>query len=180
MESLKIHDKKFSESINASAIQEAIDKIATKLNCDFKEKEVFFLAVLNGSFMFAADLLKQIDFDCRISFIKVASYIGTESTGNINQLIGINETLTGKSVIIIEDIIDSGNTLNVILNELRKHQPTEIKIVSLLFKPDSFEYKFKIDYVGFRIPNEFVVGFGLDYDGLGRNLTSIYTVVEES
>ena len=180
METLKIHDKKFSESINSHDIQSAVEKIAFCLNRDFKNKEVVFIAVLNGAFMFASDLLKRIDLNCRISFLKVASYDETGSRGTIIQLIGINEVLKDKSIIIIEDIVDSGNTLNMLLTQLRDHQPAEIKVVSLLFKPYSFEYTFKLDYVGFRIPNEFVVGYGLDYDGFGRNLSSIYTVANES
>lgn len=179
METLKIHDKKFTESINNKDIQSAVEKMATDINADFKNKDVVFIAVLNGSFMFASDLLKLVKLNCRVSFIKVASYEGTESTGNLKQLIGLNEILRDKIVIIIEDIVDSGHTLNLLLSQLREHEPSEIKIVSLLFKPDAFEYSFKLDYIGFRIPKQFVVGYGLDYDGFGRNLPSIYTLIEE-
>lgn len=179
METLKIHDKKFTESINSKDILLAVERIAANINNDFKNKDVVFVAVLNGSFMFASDLLKLVKLNCRISFLKVASYEGTESTGNLKQLIGLNEILKDKIVIIIEDIVDSGNTLNLLLSQLRKHEPSEIKIASLLFKPDAFNYRFKLDYIGFRIPNHFVVGYGLDYDGYGRNLPGIYTVTEE-
>jgi hypoxanthine phosphoribosyltransferase len=180
METLKILDKKFSESINSHNIQSAIERIAFNLNRDFKNNEVVFIAILNGAFMFASDLLKQIDLNCKISFLKVASYNGTGRTGSINQLIGINEVFKDKIIVIIEDIVDSGNTLNITIQQLHKHQPAEIKVVSLLLKPDSFKYNFKLDYVGFRIPNKFVVGYGLDYNGFGRNLTNIYTEVDES
>ncbi len=179
METVKIHDKKFSESISNQDIQSAVEEIALKLDKDFENKEVVFIAVLNGAFMFASDLMKQINLNCRITFLKLASYEGTEQSGAINQLIGLNETLKDKSVVIIEDIVDSGNTLNMLLNLLRPHQPSEIKVVSLLCKPDSFKYQFKLDYIGFQIPNKFVVGYGLDYDGFGRNLDRIYSIEDE-
>lgn len=180
MESLKIHDKKFSETITAQKIQTAVEKIAAELNRDFKEREVVFIAVLNGSFMFASDLLKRIDLNCKISFVKVASYDGTVSKGVVNQLIGLNESIKNKAVVILEDIVDTGNTLHVILNYLQKLKPQEIKIASLLNKPDSYKYEYKLHYVGFYIPDKFVVGYGLDYNGFGRNLRSIYTIIEES
>lgn len=180
METLKIHDRKFSESINSHEIQSTVKKIAKELNRDLIDQDVIFVAVLNGAFMFTSDLIKQIKFNCRISFMKIASYEGVESSGILNQLIGINEELKDKVIVIVEDIVDKGNTLNLILKQLHQHQPAMIKVVTLLFKPDSFEYNFKLDYVGFRIPNEFVVGYGLDYNGFGRNLNSIYTLAEES
>jgi hypoxanthine phosphoribosyltransferase len=179
MESLKIHDKKFSESIHSKKIQGTVGKIAAQLNHDLKDKEVVFIGVLNGAFMFASDLMKQIQLNCRISFIKVSSYAGISSTGSVINLIGLNEVIKGKTVVIIEDIIDSGKTLNFILSALKEHEPTEIKIVTLLFKPAAFKFNYKPDYVGYRIPNQFVVGYGLDYAGFGRNLTSIYTLVNE-
>ena len=179
METVKIHDKKFSESISNQDIQSAVEKIALKLNKDLENKDVIFIAVLNGAFMFAADLMKHIDLNCRITFLKLASYDGTEQSGTINQLIGLNETIKDKTVVIIEDIVDSGDTLNMLLNLLDSHQPSEVKLVSLLFKPDSFKYQFPLDYIGFHIPNKFVVGYGLDYDGFGRNLDRIYSIEEE-
>jgi hypoxanthine phosphoribosyltransferase len=179
METLKIHDRKFSESINSHTIQSAVEKIAHELNHDLMYQDVVFVAVLNGAFMFTSDLIKQIKLNCRISFLKIASYEGVESSGTPKELIGINEVLKDKVLVVVEDIVDTGNTLNLILKHLHQHQPAEIKVVTLLFKPDSFEYNFKLDYVGFRIPSEFVVGYGLDYNGLGRNLNSIYTLAEE-
>ena len=179
MESIIIHDKKFRLTIPKGKIQNVVDNLALQLNTELQQKDIVFIAVLNGSFIFASDLLKKIKFNCRISFVKMASYDGIENTGQINQLIGINEVLTDKTVVLIEDIVDSGNTLENLMAQIGKHNPAEIKIVTLLFKPDAYEFSRKIDYIGFRIPNEFVIGYGLDYDGLGRNLEGIYTVVDE-
>lgn len=179
MESITIHHKKFRLSISSGKIVAAVNTLASQLNKDLEGREVVFIAVLNGSFMFASDLMKKIRIDCRISFVKLASYEGTENTGHLNRLIGINEVLTDKTVVIIEDIVDSGNTINTLIEQIGKLQPAEIKTVALLFKPDAYEYTHKIDYTGFRIPNTFVVGYGLDYDGLGRNMDGIYTLVEE-
>jgi len=178
MESITIHDKKFSLSIPADQIVAKVDQMAVRLNKDLAGKEVVFVAVLNGSFIFASDLLKRIRLSCRISFVKLASYEGIENTGEIKELIGINEVLRDKTVVLIEDIVDSGNTLNSLIIQIASFQPAELKIVTLLFKPDAYEYRHRIDYTGFRIPNRFVVGYGLDYEGLGRNLDGIYTVVE--
>lgn len=178
METITIHDKKFRLYIPSSKIESVIIDLASKLNRDLHKKEVIFLAVLNGAFMFASDLLKHISFNCRVSFVKLASYEGTQSSGRIRELIGINEVIRDKSLVILEDIIDSGNTLDELLGIVRTYQPAEIKIVSLLFKPDAYEYPHKIDYIGIKIPNAFIVGYGLDYDGFGRNLEDIYTIVE--
>ena len=179
MESITIHDKKFRLTISSGEIGKTIDTLAMQINSDLEGREVVFIAVLNGSFMFAADLLKKIRFNCRITFVKFASYEGLESSGQLKQLIGINEELEGKTVVILEDIVDSGNTINMLIEEIRKFRPSEIKTVALLFKADAYEYPYKIDYTGFRIPNDFVVGYGLDYDGLGRNLDGIYSLAEE-
>ena len=179
MESITIHDKKFRLRISSDEIGKAVDILAMQINDDLEGREVVFIAVLNGSFIFAADLLKKIRFNCRISFVKFASYDGLENSGQLNQLIGVNEKLEGKTVVIIEDIVDSGNTLSKLIEEIRKFRPAEIKKVALLFKPDAYKYPCKIDYTGFRIPNDFVVGYGLDYDGLGRNLDGIYSLAEE-
>jgi hypoxanthine phosphoribosyltransferase len=178
METITIHDKKFRLYIPSDKIESAISSMAKKINHDLRKKEVVFLVVLNGAFMFATDLLRRIDFRCRISFVKMSSYEGNESTGQVKELIGINEVLKDKTVVVVEDIVDSGNTLNDLQEILSKQQPAEIRLVSLLFKPDAFEYNYKIDYVGFKIPNNFIVGYGLDYDGFGRNLKDIYAVVE--
>ncbi len=179
METVTIHDKKFTLQIPSRKIQRQVKKLAAQLNDDLAREDVVFIAILNGSFMFASDLLKKINFNARVSFMKLASYAGTQSTGEVTELIGNNEVLEGKTVVIIEDIVESGNTLNSIVNQLYRYGAARVKVVSLLFKPDSYEHPHKIDYTGFKIANDFVVGYGLDYDGLGRNLESIYKVMED-
>jgi hypoxanthine phosphoribosyltransferase len=134
--------------------------------------------ILNGSFMFAADLLKRLEIDCEVSFVKLASYVGTKTTEEVKRLIGLNEDLKGRTVVILEDIIDSGITVDNMLAQLAEHQPAAIKIVTLLFKPQAFRRDFSIDHVGISIPNDFIVGYGLDYDGIGRNLPDIYKILE--
>lgn len=176
METLKILDKSFVTFIPNLRIQETIARMAANLDRDMNGKTPLFLAVLNGSFVFAADLFKQLKMPCRISFIKMASYIGTGSSGKVDQLIGLQEVITGQHIIILEDIIDSGLTVSKLLEYLHTMQPTSIRIATLLFKPDAFKANFKIDYVGIEIPNNFVVGYGLDYNGYGRNSKDIYTL----
>lgn len=176
-DTIAINGKNFEISISSGEIQKKVDQIARELNRDLGEKEVVFIAVLNGAFMFASDLLKKIDFNCRISFLKLASYQGTESTGRIKQLIGLNEELENKTVVLIEDVIDSGGTLNLIKRQISSFQPLEMKVVTLLFKPHAYKYHFMPDYTGFSIPDDFIVGYGLDYMGYGRNLNSIYTLI---
>lgn len=178
MESVSIHDKIFRLNIPAEKIRQVVSGLATKLNSDLAGKDILYLVVLNGAFIFASDLLRAIRVPGRISFVRLASYEKTNSTGKVRELIGIHEVLEDKTVVIIEDVVDSGNTLQELLQAVRRHKPAEIRIVSLLFKPDAYEHSHKIDYVGFRIPNDFVVGYGLDYDGLGRQLKDIYTLVE--
>ena len=173
---ITIHRKKFRKIIASEKIQKTISDIAKKVNNDFKGKKPIFISVLNGSFMFTSDLLKKIKVECEVSFFKVTSYKGTKSSGKVNELIGVNENLKGRTVIILEDIIDSGNTVEGIIAKLQKHKPAAIKIVTLFFKPGAYTRKFKIDYVGMKIPNDFIVGYGLDYDGLGRNLEDVYTL----
>ncbi|MCD4735166.1 MAG: hypoxanthine phosphoribosyltransferase, partial [Bacteroidales bacterium] len=138
-----------------------------------------FLAILNGSFIFAADLLKKLDFPCEISFVKISSYRGTQSSSKTKQLIGLSEKIEGRSIVIIEDIIDTGLTLYNVLDDLKKQGASEVKIVSLLFKPDAFRGSYKVDYIGKKIPNEFIVGYGLDYNGYGRNHPDIYQIITE-
>ncbi len=178
METVTIHDKKFSLSIDAKKIQSVVSKLGDRINEDLKSKDVVFVSILNGSFMFASDLYKKIRFLSRISFVKTSSYKGDENTGNVIQLIGINEAMKNKTIVLVEDIVDSGDTLDSVIRELDDFQPSEIKIATLLFKPDAYQYNRKIDYVGFKIPNQFVIGYGLDYDGFGINLESIYTAIE--
>lgn len=178
METIRVLDKQFKEFISSSTIESRIEEMTAIMNTDLKDSELLFIGVLNGSFMFAADLYRRINLPAQISFLKLSSYDGMESTGNIRRLIGLNEDLTGKTVIVVEDIIDSGRTLQGIVEDLNKRGATEIKVVTLLFKPDAYMGTYEIDYTGFEIPNDFVVGYGLDYDGYGRNLSSIYKLAE--
>ncbi|MDD5569939.1 MAG: hypoxanthine phosphoribosyltransferase [Bacteroidales bacterium] len=174
MECIKLKGKVFGKYLSYEEIQKTVKGIAEKINSEFKDKKPVFLVVLNGSFLFFADLIKHIDFECEISFVKIASYSGTKSTDEVKCLIGINENLKGRNVIIIEDIIDAGSTIDDIIRQLKEHKPAEIKVVSLFFKPDSFVKDFKIDIAGRNVPNDFLIGYGLDYDGLGRNLKDVY------
>ena len=169
-----IHGKTFRKFISSVKIQKAIAKMAERINKDFKNEKPIFLSVLNGSFLFTADLLKKIKIECEVSFTKFSSYSGTQSTGQVSTLIGINENLKNRTVIILEDIVDSGNTLEKIIPELKKHQPKQIITATLFFKPNAYKKKIKLDYKGIDMPNDFLVGYGLDYDGLGRNLSDIY------
>jgi hypoxanthine phosphoribosyltransferase len=173
-----ILDKKFREMISGDEISKRINEMAAEINSDFKGKDVVFLGILNGAFLFAADLFKKIDLKARISFVKLASYQGTRSSGSVKELIGWNEDIKGMEVIVLEDIVDTGHTLELIVGELKIRKVTGVKIATLLFKPDAYKKKIPVDYVGFRIPNDFVVGYGLDYDGYGRNLPSVYTLME--
>lgn len=179
MSEIKILDKQFDVSIPAEEIQMRIKELAEKINTDLAGKDVVFIVILNGAFMFASDLYKSINLESKISFLKLASYQGTSSTGQVKQLIGLNEDIKNKTVVVLEDIVDTGHTLDSINKQLGGFEPTEIRIASLLFKPESFQYDYKIDYLGFTIPNDFIVGYGLDYDGYGRNLESIYTIINQ-
>ena len=174
---IQIHDKKFREFIPGDAIQKRIDELAGMINNDYSGQEVVFLGILNGSFMFAADLFRRITLKAQISFVKLASYSGTSSSGEIKELIGWNEDLKNKSVIIVEDIVDTGVTLEHTVDNLRIRNVKDVRIASLLLKPEAYTRNLKVDYVGFEIANDFVVGYGLDYDGFGRNLPSIYKIV---
>lgn len=176
---VKLNDRTFRLFKSESEILAGIRNVANRLNDDYLGKRPLLIPILNGSFMFAADLMKELKLDCEISFIKAASYHGTESTGNIQALIGLNENIEGRHVIIIEDIVDSGLTLEKLLPALRSKKPASLKIASLLSKPNALKADIHIDYVGMEISNEFIVGYGLDYDGLGRNLRDIYQVVAE-
>lgn len=179
MKTVKLKDKVFNISYSSEEIQMDIDVLTSKINHDFKDVDTpLFLCVLNGSFMFAADLMKRIGFACEVTFIRLSSYQGTASTGVVKELIGLGENIEGRTVIIVEDIVDTGITLTGLVEELKKRNPKKISIAALLFKPDSFKGGVKIDYVGKSIPNDFIVGYGLDYDGLGRNLPDIYTLAQ--
>ncbi|MCE5346926.1 MAG: hypoxanthine phosphoribosyltransferase [Bacteroidales bacterium] len=177
MKEITILDKKFVEFIPENDIHKRVGEIAYKINQDYKGKDVVFIGILNGAFLFAADLFRRIDLPARITFVKLASYTGTKSSGSIKELIGWNEDVKGKSVIIVEDIVDTGHTLERIVDEMKIRKVTDVKIAAALFKPDAYTKTIPIDYVGFKIPNNFVVGYGLDYDGYGRNLPSIYSLI---
>lgn len=179
MSTIQVHDKKFRPYINAEEIQVRIKAVADELNKDYAGKRPIFIAILNGSFMFASDLFKYVTIEAEICFIKLASYKGTKSTGNVITSIGLDEPLEGRHVVIIEDIVDTGNTLTKFLPQLHVQQPASLKIAALLQKPDALEHPLDINYLGFSVPNKFLLGFGLDYDGLGRNLGEIYQLVEE-
>lgn len=178
MDSIQIKDKKFAVSIRQEDIQKEVIRVANEINRDLKGKNPLFLSVLNGSFMFTADLMKHITIPCEISFIKLASYQGVSSTGVIKEVIGINEDLTGRTVVIVEDIVDTGFTMQRLLETLGTRNPKDIHIASLLVKPDKLKVNLNIEYNAMRIPNDFIVGYGLDYDGFGRNYPDIYTVIE--
>ena len=176
---IQVLDKKFQPYIKAQQIQEQVEKLAKQINEDYAGQKPLFIAILNGSFMFASDLFKELTIDAEICFIKLASYKGTKSTGNVITSIGLDIPLTDRHVVIIEDIVDTGKTLHEFLPQLENQQPASLKIAALLHKPDAVAYPLKIDYIGFNVPNKFLLGFGLDYDGLGRNLKEIYQLVED-
>jgi len=177
MKEIQILDKTFREFITEDEIQGKIDELATQINHDYKGKEVIFIGILNGAFMFAADLLRRIELNAQITFIKLASYTGTNSSGSVKELIGWNEDLKNRSVIITEDIVDTGITLEHTVDNLIIRNVKDISIAAFLLKPAAYRKNIPIDYTGFEIPNDFVVGYGLDYNGLGRNLRSLYKVV---
>jgi hypoxanthine phosphoribosyltransferase len=176
MERIKIHDKEFVPFITAKDLQEKISEVAKQINNDYAGKHVVCIAILNGAFVFAADILRQFNFDAELEFVKLASYEGTESTGVITEMIGLEKDLKGKDILILEDIIDTGKTLNHFVATLQKQNPSSIKICGLLQKPDALQHDVEVNYLCFPIPNKFVVGYGLDYDGLGRNIPAIYQV----
>lgn len=178
MNEIKVLDREFSVYITEDEIQSRVTALAEKISEDLKGQDVLFFGVLNGVFLFAADIFRQIKLDCQVSFIKLASYDGTSSTGKIKELIGWNEDITGKTVVVLEDIVDTGATLERVIGELKLRKAADIKICTLLFKPEAYTRDIPIDYIGFEIPNNFVVGYGLDYDGYGRNLKAIYKLTK--
>ena len=179
MELIKLHDKQFKPFIKKEDIAKYVKYIASEMANDIDKDEVpIFIAILNGSFMFAADFLREYPHDCHISFVKLASYQGVNSTGKIRQLVGVNEDLEGKTIVILEDIIDTGNTLTEIYEIFKQKKVKKLIIATLFFKPDVFRKELHIDYIGKSIEDKFIVGYGLDYDGLGRNLSDIYQFVE--
>jgi hypoxanthine phosphoribosyltransferase len=180
MPAIKLHDKTFKIYLSERQIQEKVKQIAEQLNHDYKDKRPLFVAILNGSFMFAADLFKYLTIEAEISFIKLVSYKGMKSSGNVITAIGLEMDLFNREVVIIEDIVDTGKTLHQFLPKLDHQQPRSLKIAALLHKPEATQYPLKIDYLGFTIPDKFVVGYGLDYDGLGRNYKDIYQLATGS
>ena len=178
MNIVKIKDKTFKTFIPEEKILESIKVIADRINEDMKDKNPLFMAVLNGSFIFAADLIREMTIPCEISFVKLASYQGTTSTGKIKEVFGINEDLTNRTVIIVEDIVESGLTMKQMIESLGTRNPESVHICTLLLKPDKLQVDLDIEYAAMEIPNDFIVGYGLDYDQEGRGLRDIYTIVE--
>lgn len=177
-EVVQVHDKKFRLFIPENRIQKEVTRIADQMNRDLAGRDPLFLGILNGAFMFASDLYKQLSFPCQITFLKLASYSGTQSTGSVKQLIGINLDLKDRLVVVLEDIVDTGVTLETIIRQLSGYQPAGIRVATFLHKPDATIKEVKLDYVGMEIPNDFILGYGLDYDGYGRNFKEIYQVME--
>jgi hypoxanthine phosphoribosyltransferase len=174
MQEIIILNKTFVPFLEHSLIQQRIEEIAVQMQKDYATREPLFLGVLNGSFLFAADLLKNYQGTCRISFVKFTSYHGTQSSGQVNTLLGLNEDLKGQHIIILEDIVDSGLTLHQLLLTLQSYQPSSVQVASLLLKPKALKMAVSVDYCGFEVENDFLLGFGLDYNGYGRNLKHIY------
>lgn len=179
MDIIQIKDKRFKTFIPEEKILKEVERVAAEISSDLKDKNPLFISVLNGSFMFTADLMKSLTIPCEISFVKLASYAGTSSTGTVKELVGLNQDITGRTIVIVEDIVDTGLTMELLIKQLRTNNPKEIHIASLLVKPDKLKVKLDIEYVAMNIPNDFIVGYGLDYDGYGRNYRDIYTVIEE-
>ena len=179
MSVIQVNGKKFQPYLTAEEIDKQIKRLGAVINKDYNGKRPLFIAILNGSFMFASDLFKELTIDAEICFIKLASYKGTRSTGHVITSIGLDESLKDKHVVIIEDIVDTGKTLSEFMPQLIDHQPASLKIAALLYKPDALAYPLTIDYLGFSVPNKFLLGYGLDFDGLGRNLKEIYQLIGE-
>jgi hypoxanthine phosphoribosyltransferase len=176
MDNIKVHDKWFKPYLTAEEIALAVKRIAAEISHDFRGRTPLFIAVLNGSFIFAADLLRNLDFSCELSFVKLVSYQDTSSSGHVQELIGLKEEVRDRHVILLEDVVETGLTLSTLRNRLLLQSPAEIKIAALLYKPVHFKGNFDIDYLGFEIPDDFIVGYGLDYNGHGRNLSQIYQI----
>lgn len=179
MEQIQIKDKTFALSIPESEILAAVKKVAEQINADLAGTNPLFICVLNGAFMFASDLMKEINFPCEITFIKLSSYQGLYTSGNVKEIIGLNESVVDRNVVVVEDIVDTGITMERILESLLAKGAKSINVATFLQKPDALQRDIKIDYIAMQIPNDFIVGYGLDYDGYGRNLKNIYTVINQ-
>jgi len=178
MNIIKVHDKEFKTFFSAEEIHIQVNRIATQINNEYNGKRPLFIAILNGSFMFATDLFKALTIEAEICFIKLASYKGIKSTGQVVTTIGLDQTIKDRDIIVIEDIVDTGKTLHEFLPQLLNLAPASLKIATLLHKPDALKHPLQLDYIGFEVPNKFLLGYGLDYDGLGRNLNEIYQLVD--
>ena len=175
---INLHDKTFEPFISSDEIDFAIKNMAKQMDDDFFDEVPVFVGVLNGSFMVLSDLMKQYRGMCEVSFVKMASYEGTSSTNDVKQLIGLNQDLEGRTVVVVEDIVDTGNTIEELKAIFKQKKVKHLKIATLFFKPEAYKKDIKIDYIGIRIPNKFIVGYGLDYDGLGRNLPDLFILSE--
>ncbi len=180
MAALKVHDKYFVPYIPEAELMQRIKDLAAQIDEDYRDKKPLFIAILNGSFMFAADMFKHITIESEICFIKLASYKGTKSTGQVITAIGLDTDIVGRHVIVLEDIIDTGKTMSEFLPQLHNQQPASLKVATLLHKPEATTFPINIDYLGFSVPNKFLLGYGLDYDGLGRNIKEIYQLTDNS
>ena len=178
-EKIQLLDRKFKTMIPAEEIDKAVQRIADQLNVQYAGKTPIFLGVLSGSFLFLSDLVRKTTFDCRLAFVKISSYEGIESTGTIKQQLGIDFDIEGKDIIIVEDIVETGHSMNYLLDYLNARKPASVSICTLFFKPEKFLYEYKIDYIAMPIGNEFIVGYGLDYNQIGRNLKDIYVLDED-
>ena len=178
MSVVKIHDREFVKSISREEIAAQVKRVAEKINKDYAGKRPLLLGVLNGCFMFVSDLMKELDIECEISFVKFSSYQGADTTGTVNQVLGLNESIEGRDVIIVEDIVDTGLTMHKMLQTLAESKPASLAIASLFLKPARLRVPVEVKYSAFEIPDRFIVGYGLDYDGLGRNLPDVYDVKE--
>ena len=179
MSRVKILDKTFETSISEAVIKQRVKELAQQISHDMEGKNPLLLGVLNGSFVFAADLMREITIPCEVSFVKLASYQGVTSTGKVREVLGINEDLNDRHIIIVEDIVDTGRTMKQMIESLGTRHPASVRICTLFVKPEKLEVQLNIDYAAFTIPNDFIVGYGLDYDQQGRHLKEIYTLVEE-
>jgi len=176
MKTVKIRDKEFELFLSQEVIEKAIDEVAAKINTELDGKDPLFVCVLNGSFIYASELMKRVTIPCEVSFVKVSSYRGITSTGKLKEIYGLEEDIKDRTVVIVEDIVDTGHTMSLILEQLGCDEPKEILVTTLLLKPDALKVQLKLDYVALEIPNDFIVGYGLDYDGYGRNLSDIYKI----